>query len=259
MEKKCANPRCSNTIVIQGKLKFCGQCQLEIRDFREQFPQALKHELECLFLGGEFKPRRAAALLGLPLGTFYDHCETGLVRVRREGRAIFIDSQEIIRLRNEGEEWLTLELAAGKTGISWQRLRTLVYKYKQRVPSKRNGHGRRVIRARHLGRIISLHHTLESTVSERKGKDKKAKPTAGLLSVSQAAKILDCHRDLILLRINSTDPNFRLKASKGGDGHWYIACDDFYDFCARVVNGEIKTIRHTQKHAQKYLDSIAAG
>ncbi len=242
-----------------GKIKFCGQCQLHLRDLGQQFPQAQKHELELLFLGGEFRPRRAATILDRPLGTFYDHCETGLVTVRREGRDIFINAEEIIRLRNDSEEWLTLDQAAANIGLSYQRLRTLVYKYKKRVPSKRDARGRRLVRALHLGLILRLHRSLESTVSERKGKDKKAKPTAGLISVTQAAEILDCHRDLILLRINSTDSKARLKATKKEDGRWYIASQDFRDFCVLVVTGEIKAIRHTQKHAQKYLESIAAG
>jgi len=256
VEKPCANPSCSNDVNTLGpkRVKFCSQCQLQIRDLKDQFPQAQRREFELLFLGGQFRPKRAAVLLGVPLGTFYYHCEQGLIRFRREGRSIFIDSREILRLRFEQDQWLTLEEAAKETDLPWQRLRTLVYKHRGKVPSRRNARGRRVVRARHLGRIARVHQSLEASLSSRKGEGKRTESTETSLSVTKAAEILGCHRDMILLRIHAGDSGSRLKASKV-DGRWYIARNDFVDFCQRIITGKIKAINHTKMQAIEYLDS----
>ena len=256
--KPCANPRCPNKVntSVPKRIKFCVQCQLQLRDLRDQFPKAREHELQLLFLGGEFQPKHAAVLIGEPLGTFYCHCEEGRIRVRREGRAIFIDSREILRLKTEQNQWLTLEEAAKETGLPWQRLRTLVYKHKREISSRRDGRGRRVVSFRHLDRIMRVHRRLEATLSKRKGEGKRTKSTSTLISVTKAAEILDYHRDMILLRIRAKDLALRLGAIKI-DGRWYIDRDVFVVFCQRIVMGEIKTINHTKMKAEEYLDSLA--
>ena len=131
-------------------------------------------------------------------------------------------------------------------------------KHKKRVPFRLDARGRRGVRAEHLGRIMRVHRSLEASLSRRKGEGKRAKSTQMLISVTKAAEMLGCHRDMILRRINDKDLDFRLQAVKM-DGRWYIARDVFVDFCQRIVKGEIKTIDHTKMKANEYLDSSAAG
>ncbi len=250
MERACANEHCGQTIanVVPEHVKYCTDCQLEIRDLQLRFPALKREEAQSLISSREIGTSMAAKLFGVPLPTLYDYIARGLIQVDRRGGKIYLHLQALIDFQESLRKFISIEKLRLRLGISRGQMKRFARTISAMIivfPAKR------AIKVTSLSRIIAQWESYRIRAYQKRVKTRRNKLNKGF-GTRELANIFGVTQEAITRHIRMHN----LVARKKG-GYWYVGRNDLIEFCHKIIDMHDPNL-HLTEGARGYLDSLAA-